>query len=145
MKHILVALLLMLASCTAAFAQEGDDQNWEKIRAIKVGYITEHVHLSDDQAAKFWPVYDGYQQERRSKRREIMQKYMATHAGATKSQARAQLDGDLDYQANELELKRKYKDRLLQIISPQQLTRLYEAERDFRKMLLDQLRSSKGK
>ncbi len=144
MKQFFIALLLLATSCTAAFAQDDDGQNWEKIKAIKVGYITDHVHLTSEQSAKFWPVYDGYQQERRNKRKEIMGTYMSAHPGATKSQARAQLDADLDYQAAELELKRKYKDRLLQVISAQQLTQLYEAERDFRKMLLDQLRNSKS-
>lgn len=143
MKQLFTALFLLLTSCTTAFAQDDDGQNWEKIKAIKVGYITDHVHLTSEQSARFWPVYDGYQQERRSKRHQLMDKYMAAHPGATKSQARAQLDGDLDYQQSELELKRQYQDRFLQIISQQQLTQLYEAEREFRKMLLDQLRKGK--
>lgn len=143
MKKILIALLFIITSAATAFAQEDNGQNWEKIKAIKVGYINDHVHLTAEQSSKFWPVYDGYQQERRNKRHELMDRFMAKHPGTTKNQARAQLDGDLDYQAAELELKRKYKDRLLQIISPQQLNQLYEAERDFRKMLLDQIRTGK--
>ncbi len=144
MKQYLIAFLLLITSCTAAFAQDDDGKNWEKIKAIKVGYITEHVHLTTEQSGKFWPVYDGYQQERRNMRHSVLEKYMSAHAGSSKNQAHAALDADLDYQAKELDLKRKYKDRLLQVISEQQLNQLYEAERDFRKMLLDQLRSGKN-
>lgn len=143
MKHFFIAFLLLITSCTAAFAQDDDGKNWEKIKAIKVSYITEHVHLTSEQSTRFWPVYNGYQQDRRSMRKDFMDKFLSANAGATRSQARAALDADLDYQAKELDLKRRYKDRLLQVISEQQLNQLYEAERDFKKILLDQLRSSK--
>ena len=146
MKQYFIAILLLLSSVSAVFAQDEDSKNWEKIKAIKVGFITDKVHLTSEQSTKFWPVYDGYQAERRNIRKELITKYMSGHPDATKSQARAYLDADLDYQERELDLKRKYKDRLLQVISQQQLTQLYEAEREFRKLLLDQLRNgSSGK
>lgn len=143
-RKYFIAFLLLLSTFASAIAQdEGNSEKMEKIRAIKVGFITDRLHLNSDQSAKFWPVYDAYQQERRTMRRATLDKYQAAHQGATRDQARASLEGDLDYQAKELELKRKYKDRLLQVISSQQLNQLYEAEREFKKLLVDQLKNAK--
>lgn len=141
-RKYFIAILLLLTSFTAVFAQdEANGKKWEKIRAIKVGFITDRLHMNSEQSGKFWPVYDAYQEERRTVRRATMDKYQSAHPGSTRDQARAVLEGDLDYQAKELELKRKYKDRLLQVISAQQLNQLYEAEREFRKLLVEQLKS----
>ena len=140
MKKYLITALLIITSLSHVIAQEEDNKKYEKIKAIKVGFITDHVHMTGDQSAKFWPIYDAYQNERRAIRRESMQKYMSSHPGATRDQARAGLEGDLDFQSRELDLKKKYKDRLLQVISAKQLDELYQAERDFKKVLVDQLR-----
>ena len=142
MKKFIIAVLLLLTSVSRVIAQEEDGKKYEKIRAIKVTYITEKVHMSAEQSAKFWPVYDAYQNERRDARRESVQQYLSAHPGATKEQARASLEGNLDYQGAELELKKKYKDRLLQIISAQQLDQLYQAERQFKVDLMKQLKDN---
>jgi Spy/CpxP family protein refolding chaperone len=145
-RKYFIAFILLLASFSAVRAQDGGDaKKWEKIRTIKIGFITDRLHLSSEQSAKFWPVYDIYQQERRNIRHSLMEKYMAANKGATKDQARAFLDSSLEYQEKELELKRKHKDRLLQVISAQQIIQLYEAERDFRKLLVEQLQSGNEK
>ena len=142
MKKYLITAIVVLLSFARVFAQEEDGKRYEKIRAIRVTYITEHVNMTEEQSAKFWPIYNAYQDEHRANRRGYIQQYMGSHAGATKDQARASLEGNLDYQGKELELKRKYKDRLLQVISAAQLDKLYQAERDFKKVLIEQSRSN---
>jgi hypothetical protein len=95
------------------------------------------------QAASFWPVYDDYEGEMRSVRQSFRQKY---RGGSTENDAAANrfIDDNLDFQEQILAINRKYKDRMLKVISPQQLATLYEAERDFRKLLLQQLRRRGG-
>ena len=74
--------------------------------AIKVGYITDKVHLTSEQATKFWPVYNRYEEEMRDTRRSFMQK----HAGSQNRDARRSdadnIDDNLDYQEAELNIRK---------------------------------------
>jgi hypothetical protein len=114
-----------------------------RVHAIKMGYLTDRLHLTPVQAASFWPVYDDYEGEMRDVRQTFRQKY---RSGATDNDAAANrfIDDNLDFQEQMLAINRKYKDRMLKVISPQQLATLYEAERDFKKLLLQQLRERRG-
>ena len=137
MKHLLFSALLLFTLSSPAFAQEG---NGEKVRALRVSYLTERLNLSSDQAARFWPVYNQYDEERRAVRRSIRQNIQRQNPNLPKEESRKIIESDLEYRTKDLELKKKYKDRLLQVISPQQLATLYQAEQDFKKILLEKLR-----
>ena len=140
-KKFIIAFLVSIVSLTSVWAQEEDPAKWDRIRAIKVDFINERMHFSGDQSAKFWPIYQSYQSELRTVRRGYIDAYMKAHAGAPRDEGRASLEGNLEFQSKELELKKKYKDRLLQVISPQQLDQLYIVEREFKRTLLQQLKN----
>ncbi len=114
---------------------------FEEIRALKVSFITERLHLTPEQASRFWPEYNKYQDELRAVRRSFREKYQEQNKQATREQAREFIEASLEYQQEALELKKKYKDVLLKTITPEQLAQLYDAERDFKKMLIEQLKS----
>lgn len=135
----LLAIIMVLLMHNPIWAQQ---ERFEEIRALKVSLITERLKLTPAQAALFWPEYNKYQAELREIRRKFRAKYQEQNAQATREQAREFINANLDYQAQALELKKKYKDVLLKTITPQQLAQLYDAERDFRKMLIEQLGSS---
>lgn len=136
MKRIIVMIVMMLA-CLSVQAQP-HPRAAERIHAIKVGYLTDRLKLTPEQAAAFWPVYDRYEAELRNARRTFREKY---RRGAAEDDAEANryIEDQLDFQEQVLAINRKYKERMLQVISPQQLATLYEAERDFKKLLLQQL------
>ena len=154
MRHLFCVALITLSTLSMTNAQAAYQQanngprrgeRMERIHAIKVGYLTDRLHLTSDQSAKFWPVYNQYEDEQRATRRNFFQKYQnSNNGGGNEQESRQFIEDNLDYQAEELALKRKYKDQLLKIISAQQLASLYEAERDFKKLLLQQLRNGRG-
>ncbi len=116
----------------------------ERINAIKVGYITDKLKLNSSQATAFWPVYNEYERELREARRSFRQKYRSGAADENNARARSYIEDNLDLQEATVGIKRKYKDRFLKVISAQQLAALYEAERDFKKQLIRQLRQGRG-
>lgn len=143
MKRLVFILLLSL-SAQFAFAQPGSER-FERIHAIKVAYITDKVHLSSEQAAKFWPVYTVYEKELRAIRHQFINKYKDDkRVGNDPHAARAFIEDDLEYQEATLNLRKKYKDEFLKIITPQQLAQLLQAERDFKRMLIQELKSRHG-
>lgn len=51
-------LILLFTAGFKTFAQDGDKH--ERIKALKVSFITEKLELSSAEAEKFWPVYNKY-------------------------------------------------------------------------------------
>lgn len=139
MKRLLL-ILLIIAGATAGFAQPQKDR-FERIHAAKVSYITDRLNLSSDQAARFWPVYNQYEDAIRSLRKSYFDKYgQGQGKNLNDAESRKYIDDNLNFQEAQLNLKRKYKDEFLKVLTPQQLAQLYQAERDFKGLLLQQLK-----
>lgn len=145
MKRIIGILSILLVGFgLSAHAQPGRGQRGERIHAIKVGYLTDRLHLTSEQSSAFWPVYNEYEAEIRSARQAFRQKYRNGAGTETDAEAGQFIEDNLNFQEQAIGINRKYKDRMLKVISPQQLATLYEAERDFKKLLLQQLRERRS-
>lgn len=146
MRTALITTFYIMVISIAAFAQQpGNGKRFERIHAIKVGYLTDRLHLNSSQSARFWPIYDRYDNEFHSIRRNFFQKYRNSNPrAADDATARQLIDDDLDYQQDIIELKRKYNNEFLTVLTPQQLATLYKCEREFKEMLLRQLKERHG-
>ena len=63
MKRILtiaVSLFVISASCFAQEAPAQKKHNGERAQAEKIGYITQRLQLTPEEAQVFWPVYNQY-------------------------------------------------------------------------------------
>jgi len=56
---ILFSLLLLFSIKT--FAQPGKEEKLKQLQKQKMNYFTERLDLSEQEAKKFWPVYNDYQ------------------------------------------------------------------------------------
>lgn len=134
-----IFLLTFLLAFATANAQPHNNKKHERIKALKIAYITEQLNLSAEQAQKFWPVYNSFEKEKWSIRKSFFDKYRNDNPTSDKHAAREYVEANLDYQQQELTLKKKYKDELLKTISAEQLAALYKSERGFRQMLIKEL------
>ena len=57
----LYVILFVLVSCFT-FAQ-GNQEKREKIKALKVAFLTEKLALTSDEAQKFWPIYNAFEEK----------------------------------------------------------------------------------
>ena len=141
MKRIL-GLLFLLTIGFHTYAQ--DSQQSGRIRALRVSYLTNKLNLNANQSAQFWPIYNRYSDERRELRAAYKKNYKGTQGrNMDKVEAYQYVENNIEYQEKELALKKKYKDELLRVISPQQLATLYQAERDFKAILIKRLQEHK--
>ena len=60
MKTNKILLVLIFLLSIHSFAQSQMEEKKEQIRALKVGFITTELALTTDEAAKFWPIYNAY-------------------------------------------------------------------------------------
>lgn len=142
MKQLGYIIILILTTCSAVLAQPRG--RGEKIHAIKVGYITDKVNLSAAQAEKFWPLYNRYEQEMRNVRIEFMKKYPEARS-RDERESRKFIEDNIEFKEERLKLEKKYKNEFLKVISAQQLAELYEAERDFKRMLIQNLKERRAR
>ena len=143
MKKLVQVILIVAFSAISAFAQNGDGMR--RIHAAKMAYITDRLHLSPQQSGNFIPLFNDYEKEIWETRQDFNKKYGGTKPDqADDATSRKFIDDNLDYQQKVIEIKRKYNDRFLKVISPQQLSDLYVAEREFRQMLMQRLKEKRN-
>ncbi|MEO8822860.1 MAG: hypothetical protein ABI366_04735 [Ginsengibacter sp.] len=120
MKRYLLIIIAAFGFISFVQAQKGNGR--EKIRALKVAFISQKLNLTPAEAEKFWPVYNQYENE-------IIQ-------------LRAnRKDGDvLDNEQKLLDIRKKYKPSFEKILGPGRLNDLYNAEKDFRSVLIQRLK-----
>ncbi len=134
----LTLILLLIASTLVVNAQKRNGK--EKIEAARIAMITKKLGLSPDQAEKFWPLYNEYKEKRKDIRKEFNNKRKDFDASnASEEQRKSMLKLGHNFKQRQLDLERKYSDRLLNVISSKQALQLRRSEEQFRQMLLKKL------
>lgn len=124
---------------------ETDPKGKEKVKAIHIAVITNKLGLTPEQAEKFWPIYNEFTEKRKLIRQEF--KGEQAKMGKTElSEEQKQKLVELGYQKKqqEVDLEKNYSGRLLKVISTDQMLKLPTAERDFQRMLIQQLQQRKA-
>ena len=122
----LFTLILMLI-CGVSSAQTGSGM--DKIKSLKIAFITERLNLSSEEATVFWPVYN----EHEATLEEL------------RIRERNEIRGRLrNFQNLELQDERNQKNiaflkRMANLISARKTFLLIKAEDDFKKRLLQQI------
>lgn len=138
MKNLFTLVLLVVTLATSA---QKDDEKREQIKALKTAYITTELSLSSEESAKFWPVYNTFDEKqfelRHQKMRAVGKKIDAIDSMSDK-EALALINQMEDYEEELLQNRKKLISSLKQIISPVKIVKLKRAEDDFNRKLLKQ-------
>ncbi len=143
-KKIFIALILLLPGL--GFAQDEqevvapDPNARKKIEAARIALISERMGLTVEQAEKFWPVYHefaGKQGELRQQLKEARKQIDPTNPNPKKDQELVNLGFQLRQKS--LDLEKDYSGRMLNVISAQQILHLRGAEKEFNRLILNQL------
>ncbi len=143
MKKAMIIIIFLLCSSELSWAQ--DKAAEQKIQAARIALITERLGLTPEQAEKFWPLYNEFSQKRKGLRQEYnREKSKLNVETATEAEKKALLDLGYKLKEQSLQMERDYSDRMLKVISAQQVMSLRKAEEDFRKMILDQIQQRRA-
>lgn len=141
MRQILMSWLLVLGLLTIADpVQAQDGEGRQKIESAKIGYITNRLNLSTEQAPQFWAVYNEYSARKHDLSRKVRQlNSRSVQPGVAEQDVIRNLNQSNEAKQKIADLDQEYQPRFLKVISPGQLAELQNAERTFNKMLLDRL------
>lgn len=123
----------------------------EKIRAYKIAYLTDQLDLTEQEAEKFWPIYNAHDKQlmqiRRNKHRNTMHKIRENggpesyDAAGSTSVLNELISYDKEMQATREQLFTELKS----VLSPNKLLKLYIAESNFNKKLLNEYKKRQPK
>ncbi|MDH3710993.1 MAG: hypothetical protein OER04_13955 [Cyclobacteriaceae bacterium] len=133
MKNILIIWVLAFLG-TGVYAQNPKAK--EKIESARIGFITERLGLTPDQAEKFWPLYNEFRTKNQEASVDLRSYRTSIDINEmTEEQSKRLVELDLQLKQRRLDLEKEYSQRMLGVISNQQVASLKRAERDFRDML----------
>ncbi len=139
LKIAFVSFFLLAA---ALQAQPPRREKRERIEAMKIGFITERLNLTPDEAKEFWPVYNKYQDELEALRRSRKENLRDVRNGLD-SMSDAELEkivnGEIAFRQNELDVIKKYHPQFKKILPIRKVAMLYRSEEDFKKRLLEEI------
>ncbi|NJN42030.1 MAG: hypothetical protein HC811_07235 [Flammeovirgaceae bacterium] len=145
MKRIGVLIVLcMMLSPVWMYAQDemmkGDPDARQQIEAARIALITNRLGLTPEQAERFWPIYREFNTKRGEISMEFRQKRQEFDATDNDPKRQQEMvDAGLQFKQRELDLERDYSGKLLRVISAQQFMNLRNAEKEFQRMILNQL------
>lgn len=119
-------------------AQPGSRLN--QLDNARIAFLTGRLTLSQDQAQRFWPVYNEFTAKRRELNRSVRQARLAlANAGLSDAQLRDNFNQEFALRQQLLTLDKDYFERLQKVLSLRQVAQLYQAERDFTKEVLQRV------
>ena len=134
------AFVFCLFTSFVIYGQVG--QGREKIKTLKVAFITERLSLTSEEAQVFWPIYNEHEKNtqriRRKERLEIQSKLMDMDL-LTNAEANQLLDELIALEQEKQDLHIEFIDKISQVISPKKTLLLIKAEEDFKRRLLREM------
>lgn len=148
-KRQLIYIAAFLIGLFASTAQKKGGHNFEKIKTLKINFISSELNLSPEVAEKFWPIYNKYEemnrQLRSSKVKNIKEEIEKDGTVEELSDEKAlELSRKLIQITNQYaENKRNCFQQLEPILTPQQLLKLHFSEMEFNYKVLRKLKKEK--
>lgn len=139
--------LVLLAFCATTVFYGQRKQEHEKIKTLKIAFVTEKLNLSSSEAESFWPIYNEYQEKRealRHKERTQIRAKIKEADALTEKEADALLDKYLRFEAEEEVLDKNYLEKISKVISSKKTLLLLKSEEEFKRQLIKHYRQKRG-
>jgi len=138
MKKLITLSILFLLTFNS-FSQHKERR--ERIKALKIAFITERLDLSKTEAQKFWPIYNAFEEENDKLRR-------ASHniikpddfESMTEQEAKSLLDQMASIESQRYQLREKFRKDLLTAIPAKKVVLLKITEDAFNRRMFEEFK-----
>jgi len=146
MKKITLLLFICLFAANV-FGQQG--HRGEKVKALKIAFITEQLDLSSEEASQFWPIYNKYEEKindiRKKERKEIIQVLRNNFETITDAEANKLIDKSISSREQQRTFETQMINELRVAISPKKVIQLKRVEDAFKRKLLERFKEHRRK
>ena len=142
-KTYTLFLLFLTFFC---FSQNAEDRI-ERIKALRIAYISDQLNLTPEEAQKFWPIFnqfDDKQAELHKQKRLMMVKLRPENAASLSEKESAKLIEEDEKIESQIQQNKRQLARDLQGVIPnQKILMLRQLEIEFKQKLLKQIQKRK--
>lgn len=142
MKNISKIGVLLLFVLVTNFVVGQNRPGMDKIKSLKIAFITERLALSSEEATVFWPVYNEHEKalERiRIKERQDIRGKLRNFDQMSDQEIRGLMDEFLELEKEKTERNHAFLKKMSDLISARKTFMLVKAEEDFKRRLLQQI------
>jgi hypothetical protein len=146
----LLPILLLFFSFNFYGQHEKMKEKKEQIKALKVSFLTAELNLTANEAEKFWPIYNLFDDKQFELRHQKMKSFMRRMNDGSLDQITEKEANTFLVQIEETEeelfsLRKKFIQNLRGIFPSVKILKLKKAEEDFNRKLLQQYRNKAQK
>ena len=119
----------------------------DRIKTLKVAFITERVGLTSKEAQQFWPIYNEHEdnlKEIRRKERAELEVNIARAQDLSNTDSERLLDRLLELQFEKQKVDQDFLSRLRTVIPAKKVLLLVKAEEDFKRQMIQELQKRRG-
>nr|BFF40633.1 hypothetical protein BACY1_24380 [Tenacibaculum mesophilum] len=123
--------------------------NYEKVKAFKVAFLSEKLNLTEEEANKFWPLYNVYDKKmielHKAERYSIKKKILSCGGidSLTDKESKEIVNKIKSVSKEQYETKTNFYDKLSTFLSDKKILTLEVAEHEFHRKLIKKLKGEK--
>lgn len=114
MKKIILLIFIYAGIAFSVMAQD-DQKDAGRLQAFKIAFLTKKLNLSPEEAQRFWPIYNKYEEELRAARIENRQNKAS----------------EIITEEKILNIRKKYNGEFTKALSNEKVNTLFRSEREF--------------
>ena len=140
MKRIIIICLALVSIHTTRVAAQND--NIEKLNAYKIAFFTKKLNLTSQEAEKFWPVYNDFQNQKNRlqvEKSSLLRMFNLSEATLSDKEINEMGEKYLAALLQESALAVDLHKKLQEILPPKKVLKVYQAENQYRMQLLNEL------
>lgn len=138
MKKKLLFIAVFLVCILSSVAQ---NKNRDRIKMLKISFISNAIDLTPNEAEKFWPIYNKHNTKITQLKSQLERGNFNNSEGIdsmSDKKAKELIDNILNKEGEILKSKKELVDELTNVISAIKILKLQKAERDFNRRMLQE-------
>ena len=144
MNRLLIIMMVLISN--NSFGQKGK-MSFERLKALKMSYITERIGLTEAEESVFWEIYDQYEKKMfidcRKKIKNLRKNYMKSNDSISNDEALEVIQKINALEQHALQLKEERDKSLLEKFSANLILKMHHAEYHFNRDMVYKLKKTK--
>jgi len=115
----------------------------EKIEAVKIGFFTQQMNLTTQEAEKFWPLYNQYQEtlkKHKLERRKAIRKVNESLELMNEDEINKLIDNQMQQAQTALLERQDFINSIRKVLPARKVAAYFKAEELFRRKLLEKMK-----
>jgi hypothetical protein len=130
-RYILTFAILFFITGISIAQRPSERYDPEKLQGARIAFITSRLDLKPEQAEKFWPIYNQFNDNRETYLKEIRKLSDLRSGDISESDAKKRIEQRFELQRKVLSEEEKFMSDLSKVISYNQILKLNGLARDF--------------